>query len=557
MKNLLTNDLVSSIRNSLHGMGVRILGSQMLSFNIWGRIGSLWNRSRGEIYRLFWHGLSQAKLSFRAYCSRIWSSQIRPMLKIAYWIRAWRMLHFQVRLMLQAEYWVSLGDRLLYRLWTRPWANFLATLRIKRWLITTMCGSLLTLSVLPTHINVSAVNTERGALWGIEPQMIATEITEDIAVNQFPQTIKLPDFPISDSLSVRYTIDPALQEETKRLLRKHNPDYGMVVALDPESGRVLAMADTTRHDSFGNMNITNQYPAASVSKIVTAVAAINENKLTADTVIPFNGKRTSLYKKHVFRHRDHRWTRKYSFRKSFALSVNSVFGRVGSVDVGGATMLDYAERLGFNRQPTSDFGFDYGTIKLDSEDIWEVAETASGYTLRNKLSALHGAALAATAVNGGNLVTPNVVEEIIGPNGVPLYWNTQSEKSSAMSTDTAEQLKKMMHNTVRIGSARSSFYNFNRGKLKNAVVGGKTGSLTGFSPKGKYDWFVGFGEVGERKIAFAVLCINKKFWFVKSTQLAREVLDFYFRNPPSSSPSPSGSATSISYRSTNDKKSKG
>ena len=381
--------------------------------------------------------------------------------------------------------------------------------------------------------DISAVNTDRGASWGIDRQSIAAVISPAIEANRFPHNITLPDFPVPGELAVRYTLDAALQREAERLLQKHNPDYGVLVALEPESGRVLAMAGSVRSGNVpGNMTLINSYPAASISKIITAVAAINEDKAAAATVIPFNGKSTSLYKKSVFEHRDNKWTRRYSLGDSFAKSVNTVFGRLGAVVVGGETMLDYASRLGFNGRFASDFVFDNGVVEVDTADAWQVAEMASGYTTRNTLSPLHGATLAASAVNGGNLVAPTLVKALIGPNGVPLYWHEQPAKSEVMNADTARELKKIMRATVTRGSARRTFARFSRGRLKDAVVGGKTGSLTGFAPKGKYDWFVGFGELGARKIAFAALCINKQRWYVKSTQLAREMLEFYFREQP-------------------------
>lgn len=380
---------------------------------------------------------------------------------------------------------------------------------------------------------MSAVNAQQRALWGINSQLIASVITPAIEANRFPQRIALPNFPVRGDLAVRYTIDAALQGEAQRLLQKYNPDYGVLVALEPDSGRVLAMASSARDENDArNLTMVNSYPAASISKIITAVAAINENKAAANTIIPFNGKATSLYKKSVFEHRNNKWTRKYSLGEAFARSVNTVFGRVGALEVGGETMLDYARRLGFNGRFASDFAFGNGAIDVDPADAWQVAEMASGYTTRNTLSPIHGAALAATAVNGGYLVAPALVKAIIGPNGVPLYWHEQPAKSQVMREDTARQLKKMMRATVVAGSAKRSFSGFNRGPLKDVVIGGKTGSLTGFSPKGKYDWFVGFAEMGERKIAYAALCINKKRWYVKSTRLARELLEFYFREKP-------------------------
>jgi membrane peptidoglycan carboxypeptidase len=96
-----------------------------------------------------------------------------------------------------------------------------------------------------------------------------------------------------------------------------------------------------------------------------------------------------------------------------------------------------------------------------------------------------------------------------------------------MDPHTASKLNSLMQATVAKGSARKSFRKFRRGELEHALVGGKTGSLTGFHPRGRYDWFVGFGQLGDRKIAYAALCINKEKWYVKSARLARELLEFY------------------------------
>ena len=191
-------------------------------------------------------------------------------------------------------------------------------------------------------------------------------------------------------------------------------------------------------------------------------------------------------------------------------------------------MLEYAYRLGFNGQFLSDFKFANGRINVDPDDSWEVAEMSTGYTRNNTLSPLHAAAIAATAVNGGQLVAPVVVSSIIGPHGVPLYSHDQPAASTVMSESTSDQLKSMMQATVSEGSARKSFRRINRGALKDVTIGGKTGSLSGLEPRGKYDWFVGFGENHDKKIAFAVLCINKEKWYVKSAQLARQMLEYYF-----------------------------
>ena len=85
-----------------------------------------------------------------------------------------------------------------------------------------------------------------------------------------------------------------------------------------------------------------------------------------------------------------------------------------------------------------------------------------------------------------------------------------------------------MQETVKRGSARNAFRKFYRGPLVDIEVGGKTGSLTGWSPEGRHDWFVGYASLHDRKIAFAALTINKKYWTVKSSFVARKAIEAYF-----------------------------
>ena len=372
-------------------------------------------------------------------------------------------------------------------------------------------------------------DTDTGRQPNMPVRAIAGVLTPFVHEEALPERIVIPEISGSTLLNVTYTLDSGLQDEVRKLLEKYNPDYGVVVAIEPESGRILAMTDSTRAgQNHRNLSLVNSFPAASVSKIITAIAAVNENQLTGSTMLPYNGKSTSLYKKNVLRHKNTKWTRTVSFDQAFAASVNTIFGRVGAVMVGGDTMLDYAYRLGFNGQFASDFTFGNGHIDLDPDDQWQVAEMASGYTNRNTLSVLHGATLAATAVNKGNLVVPVLVDSLTDPHGIPVYVREKPVFAPVMSESTAAQLKKMMQATVRTGSARRSFRRLHKSVLKDVTIGGKTGSLTGHQPSGKYDWFVGFAERGDHKIAFAVLCINKEKWYVKSSFLARRMMEYYF-----------------------------
>ena len=382
----------------------------------------------------------------------------------------------------------------------------------------------------PNAINLAG--TGDGRYFSISPDSISEQISNAVVRREFPASARISGAGIDADLRLYFTLDMDLQREAERLLQKHNPDYAVFVALDPDTGRVLAMADSSRAPlPEESLVLRNTFPAASVSKLVTAVSALDQGVVDVNTVIPFNGKTTSLYKKNVFRHKDNKWTRKPTFRESFAKSNNTVFGRVGAVSLGGEQLLDYFHRLGFNARFTSDFRFPNGIVELDTSDDWQVAESASGYTRRNTLSPMHAATLAATAVNGGKMIAPALVDRVTGPQGIPLYVYEDPAVSPAMQKETADKLKQLMTATVTMGSARRAFRGFHRKAFRDVVVGGKTGSLTGTNPPGRYDWFVGFAERGNRKIAFATLCINKEKWYVRSTRLSRELLEFFFRPP--------------------------
>ena len=132
------------------------------------------------------------------------------------------------------------------------------------------------------------------------------------------------------------------------------------------------------------------------------------------------------------------------------------------------------------------------------------------------MSPVHAAVLAAATINGGFIVQPSLIDAITDTNGIVLYADDEPYAQQVFSESTAHQLQTMMTLTVRKGSAKKSFNNFFTGKMSNVEVGGKTGTLSGTNPTGKYDWFVGYAQRNSRKLAYAVLCINEEKWYVKS-----------------------------------------
>ncbi len=369
----------------------------------------------------------------------------------------------------------------------------------------------------------------RQDMWGINRALIRRTLGLQVDQNRYPENIAIEHEGSHHNATVEYTIDPSLQAAVAGVFEQYNPDYGVFAALDADTGEILALVNHQRRGiTDQNLATRATYPAASVFKIVTAAAVLDLDKVTPSTVIPFNGKTTSLYRKNVLNHKNTEWTRRYPLSTAFAKSINTVFARLGIFSAGAEALLDYAEAFGFNRPLDADFALAPSRLELDEADSWSIAETASGYTRRTTLSPVHGAIVGAVAANGGQLVRPSVVRRIVNDEGLILYALDTTPKTPVVHDQTAEDLKILMQATVTKGSASKSFKKFFRHDMKTVEVGGKTGSLTGENPRGRYDWFVGYAQKNGRNLAFAAMCINEEFWYVKSAYVARKAIEHFF-----------------------------
>ncbi len=363
-------------------------------------------------------------------------------------------------------------------------------------------------------------------------EQVAVAITQQAKANRFPNRLTFVDEKGRSKVGrVRYTFDPKVHEDMAEVYLKYRPDYACFVAIDVETGAILNLSSFIKaEEQWDNLVMRSEYPAASVFKMITAAAGLDTGVVGPKTVIPFNGKSTSLYKNQVLRHKTTKWTRNPTFEESFAKSINSVFGRLGVFDVGGSKLGEYAQRFGFDQTLKSDFNLPPSTISLDLQDQWSVAEAASGYTREVTLSPIHAAQIAATVANNGEEVIPYMVESIHDNKGGLLYQHQEPNSArQVIKPESAQQLKKLMRATTRIGSARKSFSGLNRYKVyRDMEIGGKTGSLTGLSPRGRHDWFVGYAEKDGRTVAYASLIINKEKWYVRSAYVARQFIYNYF-----------------------------
>ncbi len=360
---------------------------------------------------------------------------------------------------------------------------------------------------------------------------IAAALAEKSMVGTLPKDLTLDLKGRQYPVSVEYATNPALTDEMMKMFTQYKPDYGAFVALDATTGRILTLISYSPGDKLMDQNLALRatFPSASVFKVVTAAAAIAERKMNAGSIVSFNGRAHTLYKRNIFDETTNRWTTHMTLKDAFAHSVNAVFGKLGVFIVGPTELKSYAEKFGFNHKLPSDIPVQEGRAEI-TEDPWEIAEAASGFTKHNTMSPLQGALIAAAIANEGRLMEPYVVSTLKNPAGETVFIGGPRLSNVVIDAQAAAEMKILMRETVSSGTGRGSFRGFKRGEYGDIDVGGKTGSLTGTDPAGRYDWFVGYGTSGEHRLAVASLIISKEYWKVKSSVLARRAIELFFRD---------------------------
>ena len=330
--------------------------------------------------------------------------------------------------------------------------------------------------------------------------------------------------------TLELSLKPALQRFIQERLERYKVDWAGVAVLDPKTGEVLALAQHSEKDpSLNDLALRATFPAASVFKIVTSAAALEEGGYRPDSRVDFCGDMYGVKRRQILRDSG---PNEMTLRKAFAKSANAVFGRIAAQDLNGALLENYAERFGFNAEIPFELPLAQSVAQIPKGDVVDEARTAAGFG-KVTLSPLHGALMAAAVLNEGRMMEPYLVEKAVDAAGKVQFEGRPRVWLNPISADTAQEMRKMMATTVTEGTAHRSFRRLSRDPvLSQLQMGGKTGSLTGTNPPGKTEWFVGYARSNDTQIAVGIVVVNDKYWRVKPAELAKEIFEHGFGPAP-------------------------
>ncbi|WP_327245826.1 peptidoglycan D,D-transpeptidase FtsI family protein [Streptomyces sp. NBC_01320] len=323
------------------------------------------------------------------------------------------------------------------------------------------------------------------------------------------------------------TIDPKAQEAGYKGLTDLGA-RGAVVALDPRTGKVLALVSTPSYDPsvfagntfkesgrfqalvkdkskpLANRPLRETFPPGSTFKILTAAAALENGVVTdvdaaSDAVSPYP---LPLSSNKISSEAGDAVCNKASMKTAMQHSCNNVFLDAAS-KVGADKMRATAEKFGFNSDVYSEeFGDMLATKSLYPTGLDKPGTALTGMGQGSLTSTpMQMAMVTAALANDGKLMQPYLVEELRGPDLSTLEKHEPKLKSQAVSEGTAKKVQEMMEFTAKEGSAQ-------RALIDGVTVGGKTGTAQrGVNVKDEvpYGWFVSYGKKADgQSVAVAV-----------------------------------------------------
>lgn len=338
--------------------------------------------------------------------------------------------------------------------------------------------------------------------------------------------------------NVILSVDPKLQEKAWDLLQNSSTDVAAAVAMDPQTGQVLAQVSTPSYDptplashdvgeaqsawndltadDSGNPVLdrsTNElYPPGSTMKVLVAAAAL-ESGLTPDSMVPAGNE-------YVPPHSSNNPIRNASnqcpeselpLKEALARSCNTSFAELcvndfnGKVDDGAETMTDMAHRFGFDEEVETPLRVEPSQLGDVSAESFLARACFGQHEVR--VTPMQNAMIAAAIANDGDMMKPQVIKETQDSDKTSLSKTGAHKINSPVSGSVAKDLRTMMKAVVDNGTGTDA-------RIDGKDVGGKTGTAErgvddNGNPLPEHGWFMGYAmDDDEPQIAVSVVLTN-------------------------------------------------
>jgi len=356
-----------------------------------------------------------------------------------------------------------------------------------------------------------------------------------------------------DPADLHLSVDLRLQRLAASLL---GDDRGAVVALEPATGRILALVTSPTYDperlsgggtgpayletlradpSAPLLDRATQaaYVPGSVFKLVTGIAALESGAVTGSTRYPAQPRQSrDGFVVDGYRLRDAPRTvqldEPLDLAEAMEVSSNVWFAHA-ALDSGASALRETARRLGFDRA----IGFELPTVP---SQVTSGDGPLAGFADRPELAAagfgqgrvlvtpLQLALVTAAIANGGEMVAPRLVDRLVSANGEVRTLGSRG-LGRVMTAGTAGALKDAMVRAVEGPYADGLA---GGAKVSGVMTAGKSGTaeLLDAPP---HSWFTGFAPAADPRIVIVVVVENGGAGSERAVPMGGRLMSAYLR----------------------------
>ena len=369
------------------------------------------------------------------------------------------------------------------------------------------------------------------------------------------QSYETEQFPVEGS-SLWLTIDANIQHYLENALNyavqeHHVAARAVGIVLDVNTGAVLAMSTTPAYDpnqprvlydeaaraavdalsgeqraaalqlaqqtQWRNKAVSDLYEPGSVFKLITCAAALDAGAITRNSSF-YCGESISVAgtRFHCANHKRHGTQ---TVTQALENSCNQSFIQIGA-RLGKEAFCDYFAAFGL-REPT---GIDLPaepkkSLYYTADRMGPVELASCAFGQSSKISYLEMAAAVCAVVNGGKLMQPYVVSEILAPDGSTIEQLSPVCKRQVLKAETSQTMREMMEAVVLHGGGRNA-------QIPGYRVGGKSGTsqkLDSADEKARIASFVAVAPIDDPQFLCLVCLDEPHSWTTAGGSLSAPV----------------------------------
>ena len=345
-----------------------------------------------------------------------------------------------------------------------------------------------------------------------------------------------PTSGITLQLTIDLDLQLAVENELDNVIAKYNPDKALIVAMNPNTGEILAMASrpTFNNNNYQdyetevinrNLPIWMTYEPGSTFKIITLSAALEEK-----TINLFEDTFTDTGAIHVEDATIHCWKSgghgTQTMLEVVENSCNPGFVRIGET-LGVDKLMKYIKAYGLDAKTGIDLNGEAVGLLFDEDKMGAVELATTSFGQGISVTPIGQIRAVSAAINGGNLYTPYIVSTMLESqtNSVIKKISPNLERN-VISKKTSSLVRFALESVVANGSGKNAY-------IENYRVGGKTGTAQKVSDGAYLDGnyilsFMGFLPADDPEIIVYVAVDNPKgvtqYGGVVSAPIARNVM---------------------------------